>query len=404
MQYLFANNAASTLASGASLVASTLTVATGHGSRFPSPGPGQGFVATIQNGAAYEIVLCTSRAGDVLTVQRAQDGTLAQTWASGSSVDLRVPKAVLDNFSQKDATLASTGGTMTGVLLLDDSASLTSPPLAFDGDGNTGLAHPAADTASVVTAGGERIRVTTTAVESMVPVLVPVGSAGAPSITFTGDTDTGFFRPGADSISAVLGSTVVFTLDSKGATVTGEFEAVGPLVSTFDSVEVLRTTKDGANINGDLAVTGDLTVSGDAAVDGSILATAALEAKAEVLSGTFVKAATYLEAGTPGTTGNRAVLYSQFPTSLGASGQFALPGGVIVKWGTGSTTLGEGEVTFGTAFPTACDNVHLTLRGASVPHGGVSPVAVGADISVTGFSVYGKTTETLSFFWVAFGR
>lgn len=394
MQYIFTNNAVSTLATGASLVATTLTVQTGHGSRFPAPGSGQGFVATIQNGAAYEIVLCTSRAGDVLTVQRAQDGTAAQTWASGSSVDLRVPKMVLDNFAQKDTTIPSAGGTMTGALLLDDSTSLTAPPLAFDGDANTGVAHPAADTLSLVTAGAERVRVTTTAHECMVTSLIPAGSAGAPGIAFTGDTDTGFFRPGADSLALVAGGVQIFTITSKGVEVAGN-----------------------------VGLSGDLTVSGDAAVDGSFLATAALEAKAEVLAGTFGKFGTTLESGTstkvgtsltvgttatigtPGTTGNEAVVYSQIAPTTGSTGQFKLPGGVIEKWGTGSTTAGTGTVTFGTAFPTACDNVVLTINNGGAPSvSGFGLPVVGNDLSATGFTVYGKTSESLTFFWRATGR
>lgn len=393
MQYLFTNNAVSTLATGASLVATTLTVQTGHGARFPAPGAGQGFVATIQNGAAYEIVLCTSRAGDVLTVQRAQDGTAAQTWASGSSVDLRVPKMVLDNFAQKDITIPSAGGTMTGALLLDDSTSLTTPPLAFDGDANTGIAHPAADTLSVVVAGSERVRTTTTAHEIKTTAVIEHGSVGEPSLVFTGDTDTGFFRPGADSLAVAVGGVQLFTVDSKGVAVAGN-----------------------------LAATGDLTVSGDGAVDGSFLATGALEAKAEVIAGTFGKFGTTLESGTstkvgtsltvgttatigtPGTTGNEAVVYSQIAPTTGPTGQFKLPGGVIEKWGTGSTTAGVGTVTFGTAFPAACDNVILTIKDGSGVHSGFGLLVVGDDLSTTGFSVYGKTAESLTFFWRATGR
>lgn len=394
MHYLFSNNAVSTLATSASLVATTITVQTGHGSRFPSPGADQGFMATIQNGAAYEIVLCTSRSGDVLTVQRAQDGTAAQTWTSGSSVDLRVPKVVLENFAQKGTTIPSTGGTMTGTLLLDDSASLVTPPLAFDGDTNTGIAHPAADTLSAVVAGAERVRVTTTAHECMVTSIILAGSAGAPGLAFTGDTDTGFFRPGADSVAVAAGGVQIFTITSKGAAVAGNLE-----------------------------VTGDLTIAGDAAVDGSFLAQAALEAKAEVLAGTYGKFGTTLESGTstkvgtsltvgttatigtPGTSGNEAVVYSQIAPTTGAIGQFKLPGGVIEKWGYGSTVNGVGYVTFSTPFPGACDNVVLTLSGGSAAHPtGLGVLYTGADMNHIGFSVYGRVGENLNFYWRAVGR
>lgn len=99
---LFANNAVSTLAATLNLADLSCTVETGHGARFPSPGAQQCFYATIQQGTLYEIVKVTARSGDTFTLVRAQDGTAAQTWSSGASIDLRAPKVVLDLFLQKD--------------------------------------------------------------------------------------------------------------------------------------------------------------------------------------------------------------------------------------------------------------------------------------------------------------
>lgn len=47
-------------------------------------------------------------------------------------------------------------------------------------------------------------------------VLFPVGSETTPSITFTGDTNTGFYRPGADSLAAVVNGTNVIFITSSG--------------------------------------------------------------------------------------------------------------------------------------------------------------------------------------------
>lgn len=49
--------------------------------------------------------------------------------------------------------------TFEGVILADDSTSTSAPVYSFTGDTNCGLAHPAADTCSIVTAGSERLRV-----------------------------------------------------------------------------------------------------------------------------------------------------------------------------------------------------------------------------------------------------
>lgn len=88
--FLFANNAQSTLAAPISPSATSITLASGTGALFPNPSAGQQFALTLNDAATgllYEIVYCTARTGDVLTVARAQEGTTALTWATGDSVD-----------------------------------------------------------------------------------------------------------------------------------------------------------------------------------------------------------------------------------------------------------------------------------------------------------------------------
>lgn len=378
-QYLFANNAVSTLSATMTLIASTLTVQTGHGARFPNPGANQAFVITVQNGTDYEIMTCTSRSGDVLTVSRGVDGTVAQTWASGSSVDIRIPKLVLDAFAQLAVTLLTTGGTMTGQLLLDDSASTALPVLAFDGDTNTGVAHPASDTMVLSTGGVERVRVTNTALTATVPILADPGLVTAPGITFAGDADTGFYRAGANSIGIATAGVLRVTIN----------ETAMSLVMN-------------------LAVAGQFTLAGNQAVTGSIAASASITAGVYLRSDDYITAANeivaggYIEAGIPGLIGNQAVVFSQFASTLGATGTAIHPGGRIEKWGTGSTTLGVGSVTFAAAFPTACDNVQITVNGGSGA-ATLYPPFVGA-VTAVGFAVYGDVTQSLTFFWRAVGR
>jgi hypothetical protein len=83
---LFANNAQTTLASGISESATTCTLATGTGTKFPSPSAGQAFKMTFTDAASgtlNEIVLCTARTSDVCTIVRAQEGTTARSWIAG---------------------------------------------------------------------------------------------------------------------------------------------------------------------------------------------------------------------------------------------------------------------------------------------------------------------------------
>ena len=77
------NRATSTLASGITDVATSLSVAAGGGALFPSTYP---FHITIEN----EILSCTDRATDTLTVVRAQQGTTGVAHSAAAVVNLNV--------------------------------------------------------------------------------------------------------------------------------------------------------------------------------------------------------------------------------------------------------------------------------------------------------------------------
>lgn len=100
-KYQFTNNAVTTLASGISAGATTLTVAAGTGLLFPVTSASVYFYVTLANVAgAVEIVKCTTRSTDTLTVVRGQDNTSAQAWNAGDKVELRVIALELNNFLQ----------------------------------------------------------------------------------------------------------------------------------------------------------------------------------------------------------------------------------------------------------------------------------------------------------------
>lgn len=89
-QFLFANNASTTLAGPITLSATQLTVQSGAGAEFPSPGAAQQFSATLTDAATgllNEIVYCTARSGDTFNpILRAQEGTAALNWLAGDIV------------------------------------------------------------------------------------------------------------------------------------------------------------------------------------------------------------------------------------------------------------------------------------------------------------------------------
>ncbi len=105
MPQLYTNNASSALASSISDVASSLTVTTGHGSKFPSPTGGDFFLLTLVgldgngNENAWEIVKCTARSTDTLTITRAQESTTAASWNAGTRVELRPTAGTLAQYA-----------------------------------------------------------------------------------------------------------------------------------------------------------------------------------------------------------------------------------------------------------------------------------------------------------------
>jgi hypothetical protein len=82
---LHANNAVSTLASGITNVATSLTVATGQGALFPSPTGGDYFWLTLDDGVNVEIVKVTARSGDVFTIVRGQQGGGGVAFSTGAT-------------------------------------------------------------------------------------------------------------------------------------------------------------------------------------------------------------------------------------------------------------------------------------------------------------------------------
>jgi len=77
------NRAKSALAADITDVATSLTVTAGEGAKFPSTYP---FPITIED----EILKCTNRVTDTLTVERAQEGTSAVAHVAGKAVHLRI--------------------------------------------------------------------------------------------------------------------------------------------------------------------------------------------------------------------------------------------------------------------------------------------------------------------------
>src|SRR3974390_3014962 len=103
MAILFSNNA-STVVSGSITSSSTsVQLAAGTGVKFPNPTGGNYYVATFYDQATKtqnEIVHVTAMSGDIATIVRGQEGTVAQNWNSGDIFANLVTAGTLANFVQ----------------------------------------------------------------------------------------------------------------------------------------------------------------------------------------------------------------------------------------------------------------------------------------------------------------
>ena len=115
---------------------------------------------------------------------------------------------------------------LDGTLTVEDGTA-AAPGLAFTSDLNTGLFRVGSDQIAISTGGTSRLAVSTTAVSSTLAVDVPLGAVGTPSITFTGDLNTGIWSPAADTIAISTGGTSRITVDASGRLLVGTASASG---------------------------------------------------------------------------------------------------------------------------------------------------------------------------------
>lgn len=95
--------------------------------------------------------------------------------------------------------------------------------------------------------------------------------------------------------------------------------------------------------------------------------------------------------------------------SLGTTGSYTLPGGLIIKWGSGTssgTAVGNCAVTFATAFPTTCYAV-FAISGNSAGYivsGSGSPTASSAPNLTLRNSSSQVIVSGIGFSWIAIGN
>jgi hypothetical protein len=105
------------------------------------------------------------------------------------------------------------GDALAGTLFFPQGTALL-PALSFVGDPNTGIFSPFPDVIGIATNGAQRVTIGNTSISSGVPYRGSNGTAAAPSVTFSGDTNTGMYRVAADDLGFSTGGAARFTVSS----------------------------------------------------------------------------------------------------------------------------------------------------------------------------------------------
>jgi hypothetical protein len=164
MGVILKNNATSTITTAISASDVGLAVSAGTGSLFPTLGASDYFYATlVSSGGTYEVIKVTARVGDTMTIVRAQEGTTAQSFVSGSRIEVRVTAAsitdMVDEHDQaSEISFAPTGSVsatdvQAAIAELDTEKTTLAAVLARldDSDGSSLVGHISTGTGAVST-------------------------------------------------------------------------------------------------------------------------------------------------------------------------------------------------------------------------------------------------------------
>jgi hypothetical protein len=147
-------------------------------------------------------------------------------------------------------TLFQLDGEWTNIAFENGTAA--APSIYFKDSGtDTGIYSPGTDQVGISAGGTSRFEVSTTATTSTLPVVHPLGAVGTPSITFTGDLNTGIYSPAADTLAFVEGGAEAARIDSSGRLLVGATTARSNFFNTTfaTSIQLEGTTSVSSSLS-----------------------------------------------------------------------------------------------------------------------------------------------------------
>lgn len=459
MALLFKNNATSTLASTLDELDSSLTLAAGGGAKFPVIAGGDTFLITIEDTSGnIEVCLCTARTDDTLTITRAQEGTVARDFASGSRVEQRVTAGILNAFVQTavgnteyaDSAIYSVDGvTSEAVINYEDG----SPAVAVRDDGygvdvyssvSSIDDYPAVrlkDSTGTIVGGMARVSGSMRfyALPNGLPITIAASDdAGAAKHILVGDpdSDTKIYHNGIIRLKTTTYGAVVQGASPAGGAyntiLTGQqgdgttdifrvgFDSSSDMVvsSKINNARVIINSRDNLGTQRDMITASPRTTdtygvrlhwNGTVKLD-TLTTGIAVYGKASLseapTSADHATRKDYVDATAASAAQAAVTAGTGLASSKAINGYTTLPGGLILQWGT--VVLGASTpsvlVTLPIAFPVACRNVTVT-RQLTAAASSTDAYYEGAQIvSASQIRIYSsQPTTNTTFFWQAIG-
>lgn len=376
--FLFANNAHTTLAGPIATGATSLTLAAGTGTLFPSLTTGQQFAMTLTSQASStqrEIVYCTARSGDVCTIVRGQEGTTPLSFVAGDFADNYLTAGTTAAFIQAPQLQQQAGNYAV------DTGTVNALVATF---------YPAPASLALLTGVPLRIKIANT-------------NTGATTLSVNGlATTTVTDLDGSALNSGELLSGAVALIIYNGTS----FQLLTPNLLTANNVwSGLNTFSNVVSTTGTI---GALTFAGSGHIRGSA-GGLSLDNNAGSASNLFLAdngTATFRSTATSATrfrntlgalgSGdlNATTILNDFNSSVGGSpgGSYVyqeLPSGIIIQAYTGQSPTGSDFITFPNPFPNGCIEV-IACEGNPIGwNNGANPSIFGCQqLSRTSFALY----------------